>query len=446
MHLMSKHWNTAFSVISWLCAYLMLVLAPLFVLLIGNIPSGSGFWWDFSIALGFTGMAMMGVQFLLTARFRRVTAPFGIDIIYYFHRYLAIMAVSFLFLHLIILKINHPEALGTINPLQAPLYMTAGRLALLFFSLMIISSLWRKQLHIHYDEWRLLHISLAVSAFLLALGHIEGVGYYTGAPAKFWLWSGYTLIWVTLIVYIRLLKPWAIYKRPYRVSEVRQERGQSWTLTMTPDGHKAMKFKPGQFAWLTLKTSPWRIKEHPFSISCSAEINNRLEFTIKELGDFTRTIKDTQIGDIAFVDGPYGIFTVDQYTHAKGFVFIAGGVGSAPIVSMLRTLADRNDQRPLVFICANNYWEDVLFREELETLKTRLNLNLIHVIKYPHDNWVGEAGFITEELLSRVLPDSDQPYEYFLCGPKLMSDCIQHALHSFKIPLSKIHFELFDMV
>ncbi len=443
---MVKRWNSAFSVVGWLCGYLVLVLAPLFVLLIGRVPSGSGFWWDFSMALGFTGMAMMGVQFLLTARFRRITAPFGIDIIYYFHRYLAIMATSIIFLHFLIIKINNPEALGEVNPLHAPLYMTAGRIALVLFTLLVISSLWRKQLHIHYDEWRLLHISLAVSAFLLALGHIVGVGYYIDAPAKRWLWSSYTFIWLALIVYIRIIKPWIMHYRPYRVVQVRQERSNSYTLALEPVGHEVMQFKPGQFAWLTLKASPWRIQEHPFSISCSAKANDQLEFTIKELGDFTRTIKDTQIGDIAYVDGPYGIFSVDQYPDAEGFVFIAGGVGSAPVISMLRTLADRNDQRPLVFIYANDQWQDVIFREQLEDLKQRLNLHLVHVIKNPADNWNGESGFITEQLLSKTLASDVQQYEYFLCGPKAMSDSVQQSLHTLKVPLSKIHFELFDMV
>lgn len=75
------------SVIYWISIYLVLVLAPLFVLLLGSVPSGSGFLWGFSMALGFTAMAMMGVQFILNARFRRVVAPFGIDIVFFFHRY-----------------------------------------------------------------------------------------------------------------------------------------------------------------------------------------------------------------------------------------------------------------------------------------------------------------------------------------------------------------------
>ena len=434
------------SAVCWISGYLALVLAPLFVLLIGPVPPGSGFWWDFSMALGFSGMAMMGVLFLLTARFRRASAPFGIDIIYYFHRYMAVFAFVLILLHYLIIRINNVEALGAINPLQASWYMTAGRVSLTLLALLIITSLWRKPLRIHYDEWRMLHIGLAVSVFLLSLGHIEGVGYYIDAPAKRWLWSGYTLFWVLLIVYIRLLKPWQMHNRPYRVSEVRQERGNSWTLALEADGHEGLRFKPGQFAWLTLRESPWHVKEHPFSFSSSAARQDRLEFTIKELGDFTRTIKQTQVGEIAYLDGPYGAFSVDQHPGAPGFVFIAGGVGAAPVMSMLRTLADRHEHRPLWFIYGNKRWENVIFREELETLKERLDLRLAHVLVEPPPDWKGESGFITQDLLQKVLPDNAQKYEYFLCGPKPMSDTVQQGLHDLRVPLGQIHFELFEMV
>ena len=218
------------------------------------------------MALGFTGMAMMGVQFILTARFKRASTPFGIDIIYYFHRYLALMAIALIFLHFLIIRINNAEALGALNPLQAPWFMTAGRISLLLFSLLIITSLWRKQLRIHYDEWRLLHIAMAMTGFLLALVHIEGVGYYIDAPSKQWLWTSYTLFWLLLIVFLRIIKPWQMHNRPYRVTEIRQEHGNSWTLALTPDGHQGITFKPGQFSWLTLRHSPWHIKEHPTSI------------------------------------------------------------------------------------------------------------------------------------------------------------------------------------
>jgi predicted ferric reductase len=430
----------------WISVYLLLVLAPLLILTLGEVPRGSGFWWDFSMALGFAAMAILGLQFLLTARFRRASAPFGIDIIYYFHRFLALIALTLIFIHFLIIRIDNAEALGVINPLQAPWFMSAGRAALILFALLIITSLWRKPLRIHYEQWRILHIGLAVTAFLLALGHIEGVGYYINAPAKRWLWSGYTLFWLLLIIYIRLFKPWQMYNKPYRVAEVRQERGNSWTLALEPDGHEGLCFKPGQFAWLTLRTSPWHLNEHPFSFSSSATRRDRLEFTIKELGDFTRTIKKTRVGEIAYLDGPYGILSVDRTPDAAGFVFIAGGVGAAPIVSMLRSLADRYEHRPLWFIYGNNRWQDVTFREELEILKQRLDLRLVHVLAEPPPNWEGETGFITQELLLKRLPHNAPKYEYFLCGPKPMSDTVQQGLHAMHVPLSQLHFELFDMV
>jgi len=434
--------STAF----WISGYLLLILAPLLLLTIGKVPPGSGFWWDFSMALGFAGMAMMGTQFLLTARFRRTTAPFGIDIIYYFHRYLAVLAFAFIFLHFFIIHIDNTEALGPLNPLQAPWHLSAGRLSVLLLAVLISTSMWRKPLHIHYDEWRILHIVMAVSVFLLALVHIDGVGYYINAPVKRWLWSGYTIFWVLLIAYIRFFKPWKMYNRTYRVKNIRQERNNSWTLALEPEGHAGLKFQPGQFAWLTLRASPWKLKEHPFSISSSASDDNKLEFTIKELGDFTDTIKDTRIGDCAYLDGPYGAFSVDRYPHAPGFVFIAGGVGAAPIVSMLRTLADRQEQRPLWFIYGNKHWQDVIFREELEILKQRLNLSLSHVLCEPPAYWQGETGFISQPLLEKILPGDAHKYEYFMCGPKPMSNIVQKGLRALHVPLAKIHFELFDMV
>lgn len=63
--------KTTLSAALWISIYLALVLAPLAVLKIGVVPPGSGFWWDFSMAMGFAGMAMMGIQFFLTARFKR---------------------------------------------------------------------------------------------------------------------------------------------------------------------------------------------------------------------------------------------------------------------------------------------------------------------------------------------------------------------------------------
>ena len=83
---------------------------------------------------------------------------------------------------------------------------------------------------------------------------------------------------------------------------------------------------------------------------------------------------------------------------------IAGGVGIAGLISMLRTMADRKDGRPAVLFYANGEWDGVTFRAELEHLKDRLNLAVVHVLERPPEAWTGETGYVTAEVLARHLP------------------------------------------
>lgn len=430
---------------AWISAYLILAAFPLLVLLLGEMPKGGGYWWDFAMALGFGGLAIMGLQSVLTARFRRATAPFGVDIIYYFHRLAAIGGFALIVGHYLILRARYGEALGDFNPLSASWHMTAGRVALLLFALLIVSSLWRKKLNIEYDRWRIAHAVMAVAAVVLAIAHIGGVDHYTRAAWKGAVWGGYSIVWVLVVGYVRVVRPMSLLKSPYRVKEIRAERGSSWTLTLTPEGHSGFRFSPGQFAWLTLRASPFRAKEHPFSFSGSAEDTGTLSFTIKELGDFTSTIGSIRRGETAYVDGPHGVFTVDHFPHVDRFVFIAGGVGIAPIMSMLRTLADRNDPRPLLLVYGNWRWDGVLFREQIEALRPRLNLEVVHVLQEPPPEWTGLLGILSEPVLQRVIPEPARASVFFLCGPKPMSDSVQRTLRRMGVPLNRIHCELFDM-
>ncbi len=398
------------------------------------------------MAIGFSAMAMMGVQFALTARFRRATAPFGIDIIYYFHRFAAALALLMVFAHALIILVDAPAALLPRNPLHAPWHMTAGRLALLCFTAVVVTSLWRKQLRIEYDRWRIGHTLLATAGLLLAFGHIDGAGYSIEAPAKRMLWTAYTAFWVLLVAHIRLVRPWLLSRAPYQVVEVRQETRDVWTLTVEPRRGAGIGFRPGQFAWLTARASPFQLKEHPFSISSSPSQLPRIELTIKELGDFSSTIRDFRPGETVYVDGAYGVFTHERYAAAPGFVFIAGGIGIAPIMSMLRTLAVEGDQRPLTLIYGNWTADRVVFRDEIDELRSRLNLNVVHVLQEPPPSWTGETGLISQEILERGLPSSRAGFEYFICGPNPMLHSVERSLSRLGVPFRKVHSEIFDMV
>ena len=233
-------------------------------------------------------------------------------------------------------------------------------------------------------------------------------------------------------------------RRPWDVIDVRPERGDAWTVVVRPRGHGGFRHQPGQFAWLTLRASPFSMREHPFSISSGPAASGELAFTIKELGDFTATVKTIRPGETAFVDGPYGAFTLDRH-RAPGYVFIAGGIGVAPLVGMLRALAERGDTRPVTLFYAYRRWERLTFREDIEALRSRITLRVVYVLSEPPEQWDGESGLIDASVLRRNLPDDRHACHYFICGPEAMTHSVERALHGLGIPLSQLHTELFDM-
>jgi predicted ferric reductase len=85
---------------AWVILYLFFILAPLFALLVAPRPPTRDFWTEFSVAIGYSGLAMMGLQFGLTARFSYVTDPWGEDVIYHFHRRISLIAVGLVVAHL----------------------------------------------------------------------------------------------------------------------------------------------------------------------------------------------------------------------------------------------------------------------------------------------------------------------------------------------------------
>src|SRR5262245_28116497 len=101
--------QSAVRTVVWVTLYLFFVLAPLFALLAGRLPPARGFWTEFSAAIGYAGLAMMGLQFGLTARFRYVTEPWGEDVIYHFHRQLSLVAVGLVGVHTLIMLAARPD-------------------------------------------------------------------------------------------------------------------------------------------------------------------------------------------------------------------------------------------------------------------------------------------------------------------------------------------------
>jgi predicted ferric reductase len=428
----------------WVMAYLGVVVAPLVFAAIGASQPDHGFGTNLSVALGFVGLAMMGLEFVLVARFQPLAAPFGQDALLQFHRQIGFVGLAFVLIHVAISA--RWESLTFGNAIAAPLQVWFGMAAALAVLTLVATSVWRRTLRLSYEVWHAAHTVLAVVAVVGALTHVYFVDEYVSTLWKQLLWGLMTAAFVALLAWVRLVKPFAMRSRPWRLERVGGERGRTTTLGMRPPAGTAFRFDPGQFAWFAFGRSPFSLTQHPFSFSSSSERAERgeVEIAVRALGDFTSRVHELEPGTTVYVDGPHGVFSMDQ-DEGPGFGFIAGGVGVTGLLSMLRTMADRDDPRPALLVYANRDWEGVAFREELERLEGEMDLTVVHVLERPPDGWTGETGYVTADLLARHLPPRYRRFQFFICGPGPMMDAAEAALTALGVPAERIHTERFDM-
>jgi predicted ferric reductase len=204
-----------------------------------------------------------------------------------------------------------------------------------------------------------------------------------------------------------------------------------WRVTIKPAEGRGFDFHAGQFAWLNLGHSPFSLVEHPFSISSAPEDRPRVEFTIKQSGDFTDRIGEVPAGTIAWLDGPYGAFT-PAGRDATRLVLIGGGVGFAPVISILRSLRARRWPHPVDVIYGNRVASQILYREELEAIARALDLRLHLVLSEAPPGWTGVTGVLDRGVIQACLLARDGRLHpealHFVCGPLPMMDAVEAAL------------------
>jgi len=446
--------------------YLGLVALTLGVAAIGHPHPGRGFAVEFGVGLGFVGFVMLACQFALTAKFRWISRVVGLDSLLHFHRQIGFFSYGFILLHVGILLLAQPGYAGFLDPRVDLLRALALWTALLALTALLVSTLWREELGISYEWWRVGHGLLALLILFIGLVHILRVGWYVSSPVKQGFWIGGSLVALGLLAYARVVKPLRARDRPWIVTKVRPERGRSWTLELAPERHGGISFQPGQFLWLTLAETPLFRVQHPFSISSGATGSECLQVTVKELGDHTSRIGEVKPGTTAFVDGPYGNFVLDD--GAEEAVFIAGGVGITPVMSILRTLRHGGHPVPSLLIYGVSVLEAATFLEELEEMAKMagegergemgeamegagrtepegFRLRLVLVVEEASEGWEGETGFVTPALLDRHLPRDHSGVRYFVCGPEPMMDEVEAHLRLRGVPLSRTHAERFNI-
>jgi len=431
----------------WILAYALVVAAPVLIMLIGPRPEGRPFLRDVSVAMAFCAMSIIGLQFVLTARIPSLKRPFGSDVVYYFHHRISVIAVGLVLLHILVLAFEDGATWRLLAFWSAPARARFAVASLACLFALVLVSVFRKQLRVEYITWRITHGLLAIGAAAFAMTHMQLVGIYLSLPWKRVLWAIYAALWIGALAYARVVRPILMKFRPYEIRSIEPERGNAFTVRLVPVGHGGTTFAPGQFAWITVARSPFADLEHPFSYSSSASDPAAPAFTIKAIGDFTNRIAHLQVGTRVYVDGPFGAFTLDRRPAATEFVFIAGGIGITPIMSMLRTMKDRQDRRACHLIYASQSLEQMTFREEIDQLQRSLSLRLHLVPTVAEDGWEGLSGRIDSEILASILPKSctGGECEVYICGPPAMMDALEDFLVEMRVPLRRIHTERFNL-
>jgi ferredoxin-NADP reductase len=141
---------------------------------------------------------------------------------------------------------------------------------------------------------------------------------------------------------------------------------------------------------------------------------------------FKRTLKTAQSGLKVEVDGPAGMMVLHE-DAARPAVFLAGGIGITPFLSMARDAAHRKLAHRIVLVYANRRPQDAAYLDELRGLQARNpNYQLVDLFSEPPAGWKGETGFIRRDMLERHLP-AGAPVYYF-AGPPAMAMAMQTML------------------
>ncbi|MDQ1485099.1 MAG: hypothetical protein QOJ62_792 [Actinomycetota bacterium] len=433
----------------WTTALVVLVIVPLGLSVgVGQLAGEhGGMKWELGLGAGLVALSLLVATFALPSRLKVLTSHLGLENVLRAHRAIALLAVGFVLLHVALVLVSNPKRLRILDLRHAPPRVWAACIATLAVLLVVALAATRRRRRPRYEGWRLVHVVLG-STVLGASGlHILWLhGLVDRTLTRVWFAFLATLV-VGLFGYRWLWRPLRSSRRSYVVEDVRVESPTAVNVAVRAQSHKGIAFQPGQFVWLKIGESPFVFEEHPFTIASSASDPARKEFTVKALGDFSELLRAMRPGRRVYLDGPHGRFTVDD-TRGRGVVFIAGGVGITPMLSMIRTLADRHDRRKLLLVAGGRTIDELLHREEVDALRAEVDLTVVEVPHNPPEEWAGESGFVNAELLERYVPHirHRRRHDYFICGPPPMVAAVLGALHELRVPDRRIHTELFDMV
>lgn len=434
-----------------LALYVALLIAPIGMAWAQGLPPRH---WQDEIASGLALAAFAGLmaEFVLSGRFHLVSCRIGIDTTMRVHQLMARVLTGIIALHPFLYATpvsNYPDPSDTTSRLTLGLTgasLVTGLVAWLALLVMVLLAAFPRPRGTSYESWRLSHGFAALLVAVFGTLHALQAGRYSADPALARLWLALLAVAILTHVWVYAVKPAWQLAHPYVVRSVRRVARNTWEVVIAPVSGEAARFKPGQFVWLNVGHSPFSVRENPFSIASAAASRDHLAFVIKEVGDFTRSVGAIAPGTRAYIDGPHGAVRIDR-RKADGIALIAGGVGIAPLLSILRELRIAKDPRPIVLVYGNRQIDQIVRAEEIETAKLDLDLRVEHVLSEPPPGWVGRTGVVDGAMIRTLL---SRPHAarwlYVICGPTPMIEGVEAALMDMGIPARQIIAEEFYFV
>lgn len=216
------------------------------------------------------------------------------------------------------------------------------------------------------------------------------------------------------------------------------------------------EYKPGQHVSLTLQIEDEYVSRN-YSFNTSPYTDDELGITIRAIPNgkvSTYLLTNAKTGMEVFLEGPLGDFSLQQADkHKKHYVFLAGGSGITPIISMIRSILYSDSNSMVSLIYANHSFMKIIFREEIAVLERVFSnrFSAFHVLSDVSGMPEGFTPFysgrlsrlIAKKQIKQLMANIDLPTEFYLCGPLSFMEMLVETLSSMGISGESIHKEHF---
>ena len=229
-----------------------------------------------------------------------------------------------------------------------------------------------------------------------------------------------------------------------KLVRITQQTPDAKTLRFTLAENRHIATKPGQFLTFAFLFDGKKVVRS-YSICSSPAASGYVEITPKRIGNGCASVflnDRAEVGMTVEASGPYGQFCLDEAKH-KRVVLIAGGSGITPMMAMLRHIDDYCLPTSVTLLYSVRTNDDIIFCNELEELRTRLNNFQYHILlSQAPAEWIGPKGRLNREFVESKIKEPASNH-FFICGPSPFMDAAGQILSSLGVAPEKIIQESF---